>query len=186
MYSSTMEARTTVPAAHNHPPPGGFPAPPTGHAHTPPANSAPTTAQPRPLDATTAENVPRDVSVSQAQPANSAVQPASDVAEEVGASASSSNAAAPALRCDALRGQLDQMQLSGDDSDAASASAASTADGNFPVDVGDLSGCLRMFGGAPSPYLRAAQDDFVRAVRALASLAAAQRDLLAAVSVLQR
>ncbi len=119
----------------------------------------------------------------QAQPANSAVQPASDVAKEIGASASDNNAAAPVPRCEALREQFDKMQLSGNDSDAPNASAAGTADGSFPVDVGDLSGCLRMFGGAPSPYLRVAQHDFVRAVRALASLAAAQRDLLAAVSV---
>lgn len=61
------------------------------------------------------------------------------------------------------------------------AAAEASGDGqSWRVEFGSLQSCLRMFGAAPSPYLRTAQSDFVAATRLIPRLAKARHCLLSA------
>lgn len=87
----------------------------------------------------------------------------------------------PALASADVLSQVAALQLQPHSSDPASTDSDSikAAAGGHPwrMQVGPLQNCLRMFSAAPSPYLRAAQSDFVAATRLLPRLAEIQQGL---------
>mmetsp|Transcript_14854 Transcript_14854/g.44883 ORF Transcript_14854/g.44883 Transcript_14854/m.44883 type:complete len:182 (+) Transcript_14854:424-969(+) len=181
MYSSTMVARTVV-VTHNRetaPSPvvqsEGAPAP-MAAPESSEATSAP--VEEPASSSTAAESSTRQRAA--AADASASAEPSGIEAGETGSTTiggkilpASSVATAP------LSQQLDSMSL-------ATCDTAAAPSGDLFVDVRDISSCLRMFGGAPSPYLRAAQSEFVQAVRTLARVAAAQRELLTAAIALKQ
>ena len=198
MYSSTMEARTVVS------PCGAQPAPrrATARQQLPrasapaPAPSIESAAPAAPLHVagdSTADSATHNGAeaaawtVAEAQPTAGSHPPSGDAADDSDGGGCGGNEAPLPSRLSAeeaeLPRQLGSMQVGG--GGAARATFDEAAADSLPVAVGDLGGCLRMFGGAPSPYLRTAQGDFVEAVRAFARLAAARHELLAAVAVLK-
>lgn len=181
MYSSTMKARTVVvthsreaassPVVHSE----GAPDP----MAAPESSQAASASVQEPASSSTAA----DSGTRQRAAATDANAPADSSGIEAGESSSTTQGgkALPALSVATaeLSQQLDSMSLSTGDTAAAPS-------GDLVVDVGDISSCLRMFGGTPSPYLGAAQNEFVQAVRTLARVAAAQRELLSAVTALRQ
>lgn len=80
-----------------------------------------------------------------------------------------------------------QLQPPSNGSASADSSLTKAASGrqSWRVEIGSLQNCLRMFGAAPSPYLHAAQSNFVAAARLLPCLAKIQQDLILVASELK-